>query len=411
MPELPGSDVRIEVNGQQLWKWVRYDIESDILQLADAFSFTIKNPRGAVADAVHPGDEVQVLVDGTLQMTGVVDSVEGRIEPDSGPVLEIVGRDRFGQLLDESANPEQINGKHLQHVAEILGDPWVTRWRYENEVARLQAETIKKNVAAINAKTKRAMAETSELASNVGSTAGEASIVLQSAIETVDQVHKEAIGKTQANLAKIRAVVFPRVKIEPGESKLEVIQRLATKAGLHVWMAPDGSGVMARPNYSQAPSFIIQLRHDDDATSNNVLSGGVRRSTQERYRTYRAVGHSANTRSTKGSGSRHDMTVSDSDAPLDRTLITSSQGQNRSQVREQLERDRDLRKFNSLEATYRMRGHRQGDRLWSTDSIVSVDDHLHELSAALYCTRRRFSGSLSGQHTEITLKQKGIWLA
>jgi len=412
MPERSTSDVRIEINGQQLYKWVRYDIESDILQPSDAFSFTVKNPGGIATDVVRPGDEVQVLVDGTLQMTGVVDDVEGRIDLDGGPTLEIVGRDKMGQLLDESAGLEEINGKNLQQVAELLGAPWVTSWRFENERNRLEMETRKAKLYEIKAIVQRVELETAEIVSNVGDRSesqGEA--VATEAFAAINEVHGAALKNARANLAKIRAVLFPRVKVEPGESKLEVIQRLVQAAGLHVWMAADGGGVIARPNYMQRPTFSVQLRTDSDGRTNNVLSGGVKRSLRERYSHYRAVAHSANTRSTKGTGSRHDTTLEDSDCPVTRTLIMAAQGQNREQVRESLERDVAQRKFAALEATYRVRGHTQGGKLWAADTIVAVDDQVHALTAAMYCTRRRFSGSTSGQHTEITLKSKDVWLA
>lgn len=428
------SDVRISMRGQMLTDWVEYDIESNMLQTSDAFSFTVANPRGRWTNEFDVLDEVQVFVDGSLQMTGYVDEISTGIDPNTGPTMTIVGRDRFGQLADISSKPKQFANKHLADIAYELGVPFVEDWIYDNELNRKRAQVARKRISAVAAKTaaeKRTIARKKTIISALdrdlqGSTD---SVIESQRVATLNALGKlnqqelasstsgaANIAKAKANLARIQKENFPRVKVEPGDSPLDVICKYAKKAGVMVWQAADGTGILARPNYSQPINGNLWCydRAHIDHQKNNILSGRVVRSSRDRFRKYRLLGYSANTKNTSGTGSRYDEKLSDSGISLVGRdfVIARASGQSVRQAKAELEREVQRRKFEALVADYTVRGHGQtvrGERsIWTVDTLVNVDDQPNALKQTMYVTRRKFTGGLDGQQTELTLHQPGI---
>ena len=83
--------------------WLRYEVESDLLTPADAWSVTLAlDPGGAVPAAVRSGEPASLRIGNDPLMVGRVDTV--RLRTRRGAVeLSIEGRDNSGQLLDCSA--------------------------------------------------------------------------------------------------------------------------------------------------------------------------------------------------------------------------------------------------------------------------------------------------------------------
>jgi len=427
--DIPQSDVRVDVAGEQLTDWVEYSIESNILQSSDPFSFRVGNPRGRWSSAFTFGDEVKVFVDGSLQMTGYIDEITTSNDPTSGPTLELIGRDRFGQLVDCSATPATYRNKRFDDVCTALGSPFVTHWIYDNELNRIRSQQAKRRLSRLRRKSqfeKNRAAYTREAFRDL-STSPDTS-EQRTALEAINQLDRKAleesqstekqIKKAQANLARIRAENFPRVKVEPGETPMDVIVRHSKKLGLMVWQSAQGEGVIARPEYDQRPSNYLWHYPGDSpsANKNNVISGSLRIDGRERCRTYRLLGYSANTANTSGTGSRHDLTLTDSDVSLEarQMIVNRASGESRQQAAAELEREMQRRKFDSLVAEYRVRGHHQlvdgNTNLWTIDTICSVDDPVLGISEQMYVVRRRFVGGMQGQHTEIELRSKGVLL-
>jgi prophage tail gpP-like protein len=438
MADAPKSDVRIEIRGEELTNAIDYAIESNMLKTSDSFHFVVANPRGRWSGEFHELDEVKVYVDGSLQMSGYIDDITTGADATSGPTLEIVGRDRFGQLVDGSSPPRHFNNKHLADIARELSAPFVDTWIYDNELNRKRQQSQRKKIARnapfTEAEKTRRLNKRNALASVATSiSTGIASIDNQSAlqiaalalvdIEAQEQLEASVsraknVRIAQANLARIKRENFPRVKVEPGESPMEVIVRYAKKVGVMVWQAADGSGVLARPNYNQPPAGNIWFydKTNPDSVKNNAISSSVTRTARDRYATYRLLGYSANNKNTSGTGSRYDESLSDDGITLDgRDLVVArATGQSVRQAKAELERDMQRRKYGALTADYTVRGHTQmvdGERnLWTVDTLCNVDDEINNVKETLYVVRRRFTGGLAGQRTELTMGRVGVLL-
>jgi prophage tail gpP-like protein len=409
MPDLPSSDVRIRVGSEELTDWTQYEIESNLLQDADAFTITLANPGGKLKDKVRMYDAVQVVVDGVVQMTGYIDEIHGHGESGS-PELSITGRDRFGQLVDTMPAPQQITGKDLRQIAIQLSAPFVTTWIHDNADNRRKLLQTKRKLSRL--KRYQKFLKTQEMRISVDSTGQTFYRIGPDKVKIATT--KKRIDKSTAYLAKIKKDLFPRTKIEAGETVMEILSRLAIKSGFLIWQAADGSGVIARPDYLQDAMYDIRLysRDDADYQRNNVLEYDVRRDGRDRFRSYRAMGYSPNTKNTSGKGSRHDASLTDDEVSLSSRSFTMARDNStkRKQVSEQLQRERDRRQFESEIATYTVMGHQQNGVLWQIDSRCAVDDRINNITGKLYVVRRKFVGDDEGQRTEIELRRSGVYL-
>lgn len=373
--------ISITVGAVSLTEWQSYQIESDLLQDTSAFSFTAHNVGGALAGRVSPHDLVRVYVDGALQLTGYVDAKHHRVDAQGGAVLEIVGRDAFGQLVDVDATPQTIRDKDLEQLSALIASPWVTEWVFENQEWR-------KKLQYAHGRLKRLLR-------------------FGPSRETA------RVAAAQRNLSKIRSVLYPRIKIEPGEKILEVIKRAAMGAGMHVWLNQAGIGVIARPDYAQRPvqRLCLYPREHQNHKLNNVESVEGTEDWTQRYRTYRQLGYTPNDDATSGEAARHDISETD-EAVLEarQIVLPRNTAQNRAQARAELKRTRQQRAFDATELVYVVHGHAQNDALWQVDTIVTVDDAIGGYHGRYYVTRRRFIGDQSGQRTELSLRAPEVWL-
>lgn len=423
---IPRSEIKIIVGSLEIRDWARYQIESDILQDTDAFSFTAHNNDGWLAGQINPLDEVKVIVDGSIQMSGYVDTVTGTGDAEEGNLLEITGRDRFGQLVDVDARPGVIAGKDLQQIAEQLSTPFVTEWVFENEENRRKMSELKRRIKRLKRFRRRIVEKAFQLSLNdTGQKFAEIEDEQVPVAKLLghgsdpdgvrfDQAQTK-ISSAQRNLAQIRSVVFPRVKIEPGEKILEVIVRIAERAGMAVWQTAEGVGIIARPQYDQLPAFKLFYLplENPDRHLNNVKQASTSWDGSERFRSYTMGTFAPNDDNNAESTQRYRLTETDNGVQLsDRVLYVGGRGsQNRKQAKAELRRDVQRREFEAEEHVYTVEGHRQGDLLWQQDTICSVMDKINGVEGKYYVTRRRFVGDENnGQTTEVTLRRPEIWL-
>lgn len=120
-------DVRLVVAGEEVMGWTKWQVESDLLSPADAFSLSLPNPGARLAGKVYPGQAVKLVLDGTLVLTGAVDDVT--VSTDRESALEVVGRDAFWPLVDCSATPASYRGVSLIALARQLTSPWSIQWQ------------------------------------------------------------------------------------------------------------------------------------------------------------------------------------------------------------------------------------------------------------------------------------------
>lgn len=104
------NDVVLEIDGAQHNKWKSYDVDSDFLIPADAFSFEIGLPSNHTVFEDLSGKEAVIKINGETIMTGIIDTTRHSINKTTRTFV-VNGRDRASILVDCSA--PQLNVKGL----------------------------------------------------------------------------------------------------------------------------------------------------------------------------------------------------------------------------------------------------------------------------------------------------------
>ncbi|OOF86704.1 phage tail protein [Rodentibacter ratti] len=116
------NDVVVEIDGKAHNSWKSYDIDSDFLIPADAFSFDLGVPSNSTVLPDFSGSEVKVKINGELVMTGIVDTTQHAISKTSRS-YRLNGRDRASILVDCSAPITNVKGMTVLEAVKKIVEP------------------------------------------------------------------------------------------------------------------------------------------------------------------------------------------------------------------------------------------------------------------------------------------------
>lgn len=367
--------VSIQIGGQEIRDWDSYDVELDLLQPADAWSVSMGGPSREIVRLCKPDAAVKVYIDNTPILTGFIDDRDVSVAAGGGSSLDVSGRDRMGRLVDESCELLTYRGLTLEAFAKKVAAPWFTDVVLSNAQNRLLLRG--------SGPKSRAFAE-------------------------------PIISKT-AKASK---------KVEPGESRWEVLSSFLEEAGLLCWSTGDGKLFIGQANYDQEPQydFRIPLAGSDDAESCNVKDARHTKSVGERYSKIIAMGAGRGDSSNYGArvmkrraevrdGDFSDGTGRDFTYP--KTLYVADDDlRNIEQARERATREMAERDSGGLTLQLSVEGHRQpGGPLFAPDTVASVSFPLVDESQPWYVTKVNFRCDRgSGQTTQLSLVPLGTEL-
>lgn len=134
-PATDNAAVSVIINGKAHTDWSRYQIDSDFLIPADAWSVSLGLPDSKFPADVVRGAPVMVKVGGDTVMTGRIDSVQRSVAR-SGVTLSLSGRDSAAILVDCAAPILTARQVGLEDVvAQIVRPLGITKIRIEAESA------------------------------------------------------------------------------------------------------------------------------------------------------------------------------------------------------------------------------------------------------------------------------------
>lgn len=134
-PATDNAAVSVIINGKAHADWSRYQIDSDFLIPADAWSVSLGLPDGKFPTDVVRGAPVTVKVGADTVMTGRIDSVQRSVAR-SGVTLSLSGRDGAAILVDCAAPILTARQVGLDDVvAQIVRPLGITNIRIEAESA------------------------------------------------------------------------------------------------------------------------------------------------------------------------------------------------------------------------------------------------------------------------------------
>ncbi len=213
--------VSVVVEGQAIFGWTSYHVDSSILTAAD--SFELHGPwTNEKWLALRRDAEIYVQIDGVTICRGFIDKRKKRSRAN---IIEISGRDRAGRLVDESAPAIDYSGLKIDDAVEKLMSPWFSDLTLTDARNRTLRRGRGKRVAS---------------------------------------------GKEPVVLINIRT---PRHGVvHPGQSRWQIIHEIASRSDLMAWSSADGRELfIGKPNQGQAPQYIF-LNAGPGSTSKSTVT-------------------------------------------------------------------------------------------------------------------------------------------
>lgn len=335
-----GNEVVVRIGGKEHKDWLSYDIDSDFLIPADAFSFetNVSQDQGVLAD--YSSLQCEVLINNQLIMTGIIGHQNEMVDK-SNHSITFNGRDLAGLLVDCSVKQINVKGMNVLAAAQKIAEPW---------------KQIKK-----------------------------------------------AILKAEKN------PVLDKVDIEPGETAWQALTKIAYKAGLHVWLEPDGTLVIGGADYSSPP--VATLCHSKYDNRRNIQSIQIEYNTENRYSEVTFLGQS-HTRF--ADSSKHDLKWVYKDETMTlykpKTVVIGD-AENLEQLKVQAKKMLSDWRLEGFSLTITVADHKTQDGvLWQPGQRVHVIDEDQQIDAIFFLMGRRFFLNRNGGTlTELRLKEDGIW--
>lgn len=204
--------VTVLIGNQTIGGWVDYDIQSSMVQPANGFSLT----RPFDLDAWNLcalDSRIRVAIDNVVKLDGFIDD---RVRAAKAGTITISGRDRAGRLVQESIpNTQGYDGLQLTQAIQKLATPWFTSVTLSDARNRDVARGKGHRAAAGN---------------------------------------EPAFFKVKGKLDEDHAG-----RMDPGETRWNVIEQLCSSIGVLCWSSADGRElVVGAPNYNQQLQFLFR---------------------------------------------------------------------------------------------------------------------------------------------------------
>jgi prophage tail gpP-like protein len=382
--------VTVRAGKRLIENWTSYDVSADMLQPADQFALQlgpadpIGQEFGKIWKAVAPDTLVEILLDDVPIMTGYIDDRSGSSDA-GGDTIAINGRDKAGRLVDESMPLVGFNGLSIQDLALVVGSPWFTRVDLSNDTNRKLV---------------------------IGAGRGAKG------------------GRVMKDPDRTRGDVRYYRKVEPGETRWNVLSHFLHENDMLAWAAADGQTlIIGQANHNQAPTFYFFNAAEGSRrqAQANCASFRVMESVGERYSQIITMGSNAGSAKDYGEKVTKRKGVA-SDGPglkgigkdfshrkilllADDAIKDDGQAQTRA-VREMRERDA---KGHEIQLTVfghsQQRADARAPSLYAFDTVAFVESEVFDIHGLYLITSVRFHRDrANGETTELTLVPKGTLL-
>jgi prophage tail gpP-like protein len=394
----PQHEISVLCEGQTVYRWLEYQIDVDMLEPADTFTLRVGPATAEVWDALPLDGEVQVFVDQSPIVRGYIGTRTRQISRSSGAMIEITGLDKAGRLTRESMNLISFKQKTLGDLAREVASPWFSKISFSN-------------------------------ARNRNLLRGRNSVKRQASVEPVNA----GAGNIAANLTYTRTTAVdglasakdaPR-RVDPGQTRWDVLQEWLEGSGLLVWSAGDGAElIIGRPNYSQPAQYRFRLppRGRNLPTAEHAIDWRLTESVEERYRDVTVVGASRGNADNWGKRTlERSGTATDTTGDFRRAKQLYLQDDSIRSATEALAKAKHelaLRQAGGRELVLTMRGHGQlleaerAPTLYAPDTIAEVVDEEQGTRERWLITSVNFSnGRQTGQLATLRMVPEGTELA
>jgi len=383
---LDDDAVQVVINGTSYQGWTDVDMDSDVLNPADAFSVTGAIPKakptqnemraGAPAngfDDFREGVFCDIYVGLDRQMAGVIDEVKMSGDRATSRI-KIIGRDKGAFLVDSEAKHIKASQYTVKTLIDALLD---SSWGIKNVI--LSNEDNRKLILG-----------------------------------------KRDKKKPRASVPKfLQPLPRNSTKVDAGQRVASIIETHCRRLGITWWLTAGGDLFIGKPNYDQEAAYNFSAGALGSQTPTNVEAWEVSRSISERFSEVKVVG--------QGFNDPRNIWATTNNAP--KFLGTSRDPDlvERGIVRKDIIRDCDVlsndeaqaradyemgrRRLHGLSINMTVPGFRQGDRLYAVDTMATVKIEEAGIDGPFYVTQRRFMENRGKRRTSLTLVQPKVWLA
>lgn len=233
-PEREVVAIELKDAGVQLKTWISYRYNEHFLTPSDAFSFTIGDEHvdDVTAAALVPGASVTLVLNGNVQSTGYIDTVEKRANRSGGTEWTIGGRDKLGQAVDSGIDP-RTQFKPTQTLADFLKTVY----------------------------------------GPFGWSTDSAFVIENGANRGVLTGQKRGTPTSKKG-KELKKFAIHQLRPYAREGAHEFASRVCQRKGLWIWPTADGTQlVVGTPDFEQSPMYTLQRRIGG---TNNILDGSVR---------------------------------------------------------------------------------------------------------------------------------------
>lgn len=359
-----------------------YDIDLDMLELADTFSLHFRFTR-ELWNWSAPDNPIVLELNGRPICTGLLDDGKKK-NGKGGTFIDITGRDKGGRLVDSAAPMINFTGLGILDLARKM-------------VTAIGGFDLFPEVTLQNAKNRRLMA-----GGRGARTSGEPPI-------------RTGVDKNDR-------------RVRPGQTRAQVLEDWLEEAGLLGFSSADGKQFfVGRPNYDQEPQFSLFLPAPGSrrAAEGNVLEADNGESAGERYSRIIVIGSGAGNaknfaenvqrRGVWKQGPNPDGTGAAFVVPKD-LIIVDDNIHSQAAANARAAREGALRESTAIDLTVLVAGHSQAmgpaaaRSNYVPDTLVRYEDEEIDASGnprEFLITRCQYSGSKMGKTTRLTMVPKG----
>lgn len=264
--------------GVMLDRWTSYNFLSNFLSATDGWSFCVaaSEPSEALVALLQPGRLVSLRIDGLIQGTGYIDSVDVSCSRSSGTTFVVNGRDRMAQVVDGHADPsmEFKEAQSLQQFIEAIFRPFgFTEFSVSNDlnVALMTGSPesgLGRDGTKSDGKSERFVEKKWVPRSERGK-----KIIEQAAPLLSSRLRGEKLSKKGKEL---KNVVLHQLRPYESEGLFSFASRVCQRHGLWIWSTADGRKIIvSKPNFYQEPKYRLSRGVPGEAS--NILDGSVTR--------------------------------------------------------------------------------------------------------------------------------------
>jgi prophage tail gpP-like protein len=430
-------ELLIPGTGERVQFWTSYSHDSEFLTPTDGWSLGTadKSIIPALRAKLRPGTEVQFVVNGLVQATGIVDHPNLKGGRSGGHTATFAGRDKLSPVVDAVCDPKWVfkptmtMGDVFQKVFGPFGFALFSTTDIFNRRALTGVNPAKAGQRVVTPAANVADGTYQDTPS------GQAAFVANGNV-----IHYDAVTELYDPTApkSLQSMTFDQMKPHDGEGCFEFCARLVKRFGYQIWLNAAGDTVIvSAPDFdSPAPYRIVQRDGFTDAEDYDgsfdyadqpcvIIAYGTGGGGVNDRATIKCAMVNELTGATRDGFARDDVQAAINKYPGARVLpirpellpysvewagrttrplyLKDEESKNIGQLEAFVRRQMAQRQKRALTVTYTVRGHTRNDVPWHVNSLVDIDDDVLDIHEPLWCIGRTFTKGRDGTRTKLTL--------